>query len=145
MIEVRVTSELSGYEPKIIGPFTGRQLVCVAIGAPICYLIMTKLSAYMPIDATIPICGIPAFIGWLFGWYEPYGMKTEKFLKSIFITRILAPSIRRYKTENTHMMLLNYLEQEFETEPSHPSGKGSKKKKSSGQRKAKKLPPTAYL
>ena len=115
MIEVRVTSELSGYEPKIIGPFTGRQLVCVA------------------------------FIGWLFGWYEPYGMKTEKFLKSIFITRILAPSIRRYKTENTHMMLLNYLEQEFETEPSHPSGKGSKKKKSSGQRKAKKLPPTAYL
>lgn len=44
MIEIRITKEISDYEPKLFGPLTLRQSACVAIGAPFCYLIIRYLG-----------------------------------------------------------------------------------------------------
>ncbi len=33
MIEIRITKEISDYEPKLLGPLTLRQSACVAAGA----------------------------------------------------------------------------------------------------------------
>lgn len=146
MIEIRVTNEISGYEPKIIGPFTGRQLLCVVPGAVICYFIISKLSPILTIDACIPICAIPAVIGWAIGWCEPYGMKMEKFIRAIFVTRVLAPSIRRYKTENVQEKIFRQMSMECMAERALAEQQDQKKNKNKRQSKPKryKLSPKAY-
>lgn len=146
MIEIRVTNEIGGYEPKIIGPFTGRQLLCVVPGAVICYFIISKLAPILTIDACIPFCAIPAVIGWGIGWCEPYGMKMEKFIQAIFITRVLAPSIRRYKTKNVQEQIFRKMAFECMAERAQAELQGGKKGKNMRQSKPKhyKLSPKAY-
>ena len=111
MIEIRMTKELGDFEPKVIGPFTMRQSICLLIGAPICYMIIRFLSPILTIDVAAFFCTIPAGIAYAFGWAKPYGMRMEKFLSSVFINRVVAPSIRKYKVKNTHEKLLYELEQ----------------------------------
>ena len=109
MIEIRITKELGDYEPKVVGPLTMRQTICIALGAPFCYLILRFLAPIITVDIAGFFCIIPAAVAYAFGWVKPYGMKTEKFLSSIFINRVVAPSVRRYKTKNVHEDLLKKL------------------------------------
>lgn len=102
MIEIRVTKELGNYEPKLVGPLTIRQVICLIIGLPCCYLIYRVLSPVMTKDIAGFFCMIPAAVAGAFGWAKPYGMKTEKFIKATFVNMVLAPSNRRYKTKNVH-------------------------------------------
>ena len=109
MLEIRVTKEIRDFEPKVIGPFTFRQLICLGIGSPIVYFILKYFSPLVTVDIAAFLCFPVAAIAYLIGWYEPYGMKTEKFIRSIFINRILAPAHRKYKTVNTHEALIQEL------------------------------------
>lgn len=109
MLEIRVTKEIRDFEPKVIGPFTFRQLICLGIGSPIVYFILKYFSPLVTVDIAAFLCFPVAAIAYLIGWYEPYGMKTEKFVRSIFINRILAPAHRKYKTVNTHEALIQEL------------------------------------
>lgn len=130
MIEIRVTKDLGDYDPKVAGPFNLRQLICLVIGSPICYMIIKYLSPILTIDIAAFFCIIPAGLAYAFGWAKPYGMKMEKFLSSIFITRILAPAIRRYKTENATEHFLEDLKQkELMAELEEKGGKLPKQKK----------------
>ena len=124
MIELKITKEIGDYEPKFIGPFTLRQSICIAVGAPICYFIYKTLSPIMTADVAGFFCAIPGGIAALFGWVKPYGMKTEKFIQSVFVNMFLAPTNRRYKTENYHEFGLKMIEAEFvEAEESHKTKK----------------------
>jgi len=147
MIEIRITKEIRDYEPKIVGPFTMRQAICLLIGAPICYFIIKFLSPIFTIDVAAFFCVIPAGIGFAFGWAQPYGMKMEKFLKSIFVNRILAPTYRAFKIENRHEIILNKLEEAYnaalEEEELSKKKKCHKGEKSTKQKKYK-LSPKAY-
>lgn len=112
-LEMKVTKEIRDFEPKVIGPFTFRQLICLAIGSPIVFVILKYLSPIITMDIAAFLCFPVAAAAYLMGWYEPYGMKTEKFIRSIFVTRILAPSHRKYKTVNTHEALLKELSEKL--------------------------------
>ena len=100
MIEIRIPKEVNKYEAKFIGPFTLRQSVCLLIALPTCVLLYNLLSPYVPMDMVGFVLIIPASIAFLFGWFQPYGMKFEKFLQSVFISSFVAPSKRKYCTEN---------------------------------------------
>lgn len=147
MIEIRVTKDIREFEPKIVGPLTFRQLICLGIGAPICYVILKYLSPILTVDVAGFFCIIPAGAAYAIGWAEPYGMKMEKFLQSIFVNRVLAPANRKYKTVNTHEVLLKELAADcrFQRELAENEDGGKKKgKKRQSSQKRYKLSPKAY-
>lgn len=133
-MEIQINKDVGSYEPKIIGPFTTRQAVCLMIGVPVCIGIYKYGSAFLPADAVSFLLLIPAAITWLFGWMKPYGMPMERFVKSIFVNMILAPGNRSYKTEQTHEKLSSYCAQtELQKEQkvsSHRANKSQKYKRS---------------
>ena len=93
MIEMKIPKELNRYEVKTVGMFTTRQAIALAVSIPLCIL-SWKLT-----HQTI-ICMLIAIPSFLYGWYKPYGMHFEDFLKTAFISNVLAPKHRKYKTEN---------------------------------------------
>lgn len=36
----------------------------------------------------------------MFGWVKPYNIPLEKFLRTVFISHVLAPRHRKYETKN---------------------------------------------
>lgn len=116
MIEIQVTKEITDFEPKLIGPFTVRQTICLALGLPICYVVIRYLSPYLTRDVALFFCCIPAAFAWAFGWYKPYGMKMEQFLRAVYVTRFLAPIHRRYKTANTVEQIIHDAEEQWNRE-----------------------------
>lgn len=111
MIEININKDVGSYEAKLIWQFTARQTICVAIAAPLCWFIYKHASPVLSGDAAGFLMLIPAAIAFLFGWRKPYGMPMEKFIESVFVNMVLAPSHRKYKTENVHEKAFAVLEQ----------------------------------
>ena len=144
MLEIRITCELNDYAPKIAGPFTGRQCLCIVLGAAPCYLMYTILKDYIPIDILGFFCIIPAAIAVAFGWFKPYGMKMENYLRTVFITFVLSPTTRRYKSENRIRTMLNQIEA-AELVAQETEAEGRKKNRKKNEKKPKyKRSPLAY-
>ena len=106
MIEIKIPKEINQYEAKAAGPFTLRQLLCLFICLPIGVAIFIIAKPYVGIDAAGFLVFIPGSVAYLFGWYKPYGMPFEKYMKTVFVSSFLAPSRRVYKTENFYSQLL---------------------------------------
>lgn len=149
MIEIRITKEITDYEPKLLGPLTLRQSACVAAGAPLCYLIIRYLGPLLTTEVAMFFCFIPAGIAYAFGWARPYGMKMEQFLRSVFVNRFLAPSHRKYKCRNVHEMVMTdaektWLEQEEAAlPPKERKRRQAEKQKASKQKARYKVSPRA--
>lgn len=111
MIEIRINKDIGSYKAKFIGPFTLRQTICVCLAAPVCWFIYSRASGFLTVDAAGFITAIPAFAAWLFGWCKPYGIPMERFLKSAFVSAVLAPSVRKYRTVNRQERALAVLEE----------------------------------
>lgn len=127
-IEIKITKELGNYKPKLIGPLTARQALCLVIAAPIAIQIYTKLGDIVTKDVAGFFVFPIAAIAWFFGWREPYGMPAEKFLKSIFVNVLLAPQHRKYKIENTYETLTK-IGKEIEKKEDRTEDKVKKKEK----------------
>ena len=127
-IEIRVTKEIGNYKPRLIGPFTMRQVICLLVGVPVCVFIYQTTSKFLPSDIPGFLCFIPGGIAWLFGWYEPYGMPTERFIQSIAVNILMAPSNRPFKIKNTHEALIQAANELEEKEAAEKQGKDAKKK-----------------
>ena len=138
MIEIKIPKEINKYEAKFIGPFSLRQTICICLALPACVLIFNFLKPYLGSDATGFVCIIPASIGWLFGWFKPYGMKFEKFLRSCFISAVLSPTKRKYKSKN-YFETLNEMAEKEAQEASVGSKSKSKKKNSKNSYKQSSL------
>ncbi len=99
-IEIKVTKELGNFEPKFIGPFTARQSIifgtCGAAAIGLYKIASTFLPGSMAWYACLPPAGIALLFNTPF-----YGMRFEQFLQSIFVNVFLAPTNRRYRSENT--------------------------------------------
>lgn len=89
-------------DPELAGtPFTLRQLGCIVIAAAATYGIYTVASILkLPIDVFGFICLIPAAIAFLFGWVRPFGIPMERFLRTVWVSNVLAPTRRQYVTVN---------------------------------------------
>lgn len=128
MIEIKMPKEISRYEAKAAGPFTLRQLLCLLIALPICIGIFYLLKPYVGTDVAGFFVIIPAGVAFLFGWYKPYGLKFEVYLRSVFISAYVAPRKRPYKTENYYAGILKQIEAEEVAELGAASGRKSNKK-----------------
>lgn len=128
-IEIKIPKEINKYEAKFIGPFTMRQSVCLFIALPACVLFYNLLKPYAPVDVVGFVCLVPASIAYLFGWFKPYGMKFEKFIQSVFISSFIAPSKRKYCTENFYANIAEEIRKEEKlAEETDSKGKKIKKK-----------------
>lgn len=129
MIEIKIPKEINRYEAKAIGPFTLRQLICLVICLPICVGLFMLTKPYIGPDLAGFLVLLPAAVAYLFGWYKPYGMKFEVYLKSVFVNTFLAPNKRLYKTENFYANLLKEIEKNDAAESASSGIKRSSKKK----------------
>lgn len=98
MIEIRINKDIGSFEPKIAGPFTWRQLICVTVGGAAAMLTYFLTAPYLTQSTALFLAFIPAGAAVFFGWVKPLGIPMERFLRSAFVSMFLAPSIRRYKT-----------------------------------------------
>ena len=130
MIEVKIPKEINKYEAKFIGPFTMRQSVALGIALPTCVIMYNVLSQYLAREAVVFALLFPAGFAALFGWVKPYGMKFEEFMRSVFISAFVAPSKRKYVTENYYTQLKKeIMKAEREEELAKSGSKKQKKKK----------------
>lgn len=129
-IEIKIPKEINRYEAKFIGPFTLRQSICLLICLPLGVGLYMLSKPYLGSDVAGFMVVPPAIIGYLFGWYKPYGMKFELYLRSVFINSFIAPAKRPYKTENYYASLLKDINKadELALSQSDDDTTGAKKK-----------------
>lgn len=112
MIEVEMSKDIRDCEPKLLGPFTKRQVICIVIslayGAPVFFLLGFGMDLFLRILISI-ILMAPAIAC---GWCDMYGMPLEKFGIHIFKTLILSPQKRLYKSKNMYEEFYSELEED---------------------------------
>lgn len=101
MIEIKIPKNINEYDPKFIGMFTFRQSIALAITLPICIWIFNEFKD-VSMDLAGGLCMIPAAFAWLFGWFKIYNMRFEQFLMTAAINCIIAPTKRKYMTDNIY-------------------------------------------
>ena len=99
MIEIEIPKDVRDYETKLLGPFTTRQLICAVCMAVLCILTYKGASSILGEESSLKIFFpiVVAIPFGLIGWVKPYGMKFEKFAKSVFVSMFLSPAKRVYK------------------------------------------------
>lgn len=101
MIEIEIPNNVSEYKPKFLFNLTGRQFTAVLLTAVAIFLDFKFLEPFVGETIAVIIAIIPALCGACFGWIEPYGMPFEKYLKSVLFQAVLAPHIRKVKTNSS--------------------------------------------
>lgn len=98
-ISRKTQKDIGQYEPKFIGPFTGRQSAAVGIGGALCFATCYVLKQ-MNLDAMtmFMICALIVIPFFVFGWVKPYGLKVEDFIKEYYHYHYISPHIRPYET-----------------------------------------------
>ena len=100
MLEIEMSSDIQHIEPKILGPFTFRQIICIGIsmsyGIPI--LIAIPGDIVVRILVTLVLMA-PAL---LCGWIRVYNEPLERFAYKAILNTIIKPTKRKYKAENTY-------------------------------------------
>lgn len=98
MLIADVNPDIKGYETKIFGLFTKRQLVCLLIALAI----ITPAVFLLPIEKieirvfVAILIGMPAIIC---GFWSMYGMPVEKYISIVIRTKFISPAVRRYERE----------------------------------------------
>lgn len=99
MVSIKMTPDIKGYSPKIIGPFSARQ--CVSLGVAIVGgFIISMQATFLSLDYRLYLLIPFAIIAILFGWVRLYGMPFEKFVLHL-LKKARVPKTRRYVTINT--------------------------------------------
>lgn len=102
MIEAQIPKDIRKYEAKLAGPFTLRQLICFGISCALAFFVYKLVLSFSDANTAIPMCMIAISPVIAVGWVKPYGMPLEKFLQTAFISNVLAPKVRKYKTRNAY-------------------------------------------
>lgn len=97
MIEIEMSADVRNFEPKIMGPFSLRQLICVGIGAAIAVPIL--LLSFIPIEARCILAIVLSVPAFACGFLKLYGMNAEVFFLKVIIPLYLNPMKRKYVTE----------------------------------------------
>lgn len=94
---VEMNKDIREYKEKLIGPFSGRETICLLAGlgffALIKYLFFpdweaaSEQSSYLLLGCVIPFVAV--------GWGRFYGMYIEDFIKCA-MSSFLAPRVRKY-------------------------------------------------
>ena len=106
MIEIEIPKDIRKYESKLVGPLTTRQTICAVITCATAFCIY-KVTAFLPSDFRFILVGICVTPFLLLGWVKPYGMKFEQFVSTAFVSTIISPKHRKYKTINAYAPEIN--------------------------------------
>lgn len=104
MLEAQIPKDIRKYESKMVGPFTLRQLICFIAAVVLAYFAYKGITSFSTADVATPVCVLVAAPIIMVGWVKPYGMPMEKFIQTSFISTILAPKVRKYKTKNQYRL-----------------------------------------
>ena len=99
LIEVEMSKDIREYKPKIIGPFTSRQTVCILISLSFVIPILFFVHG-ISLEIRMLIAAFLAFPVMACGWCEPYGIPLEKFVWLVIKTMLFTPTVRKYKEHN---------------------------------------------
>ena len=95
MLEIQMSKDIKDFEPKILGPFTMRQLVCLAIsgayGIPIFNITHGDIVTSVMITFGFMLPTI------MCGWVKVYNEPLEKFALIIVKNKLIKPAMRKYK------------------------------------------------
>ena len=134
MFEIKIPKDITKVETKFIGPFTGRQSFCLAGAAVTSILLYNIFEAFLP-STGFYACVLAAIPFGAVGWFKPYGEPFEKFIGSYIRNVFLAPSKRKYETNNIYSDIkLLCDEDEDETTPVPPKKKKKYKPSKEGFR-----------
>lgn len=128
MITVEMNKDVRTFDPKILGPFTRRQLLSLVIAAA--YAIPVAIA--VPGDSMIKVLigcvlAIPAI---LCGFIDILGLPLLQFVTYCVIPSIVNPKVRKFKSENTYE---NYLQEAEKSE--RKNNKDKSRQKTTGQQK----------
>ncbi len=99
MIESKMPKDIRAYKTKLIGPFNGRQLICVGIMLVVDFLLFQLVVLPLDLPLEFVIYGL-VFIDLpiaAFGWVEINGMSLETYMKEVVLKMFLAPAKRKSK------------------------------------------------
>lgn len=99
MIEREVLKDINSYKPKFIGPFTLRNITCIAIAAAIGIPLFLILNIWFITPFCLVVAAIGAAPALLCGFYSPYNEPLEKFFINYIKQMLLVPRNRKYETE----------------------------------------------
>lgn len=96
MIEVEMVDDIRKYEPKLIGPFTKRQIICACISA----VYSVPIAFFLPVTTGDKITygilmAIPVI---LCGWIKMDGAPLEVIMMRMIYTYFLTPPKRKYES-----------------------------------------------
>lgn len=97
MIETKMPKDIRSYKTKLIGPFTMRQILCVAVMAAVDFILYALVIRPFQLPAEFIIYGlifVDVPIG-AFGWIEPQGLPLEKYLRDVLLRSFIAPVKRK--------------------------------------------------
>lgn len=124
-IELEIPEDIRKSEKRVIGPLTKRQ-VTFCIPAVIFGLIAFELTKNVESsDVRIGAIFFSVLPFLLLGFVKVYGLPLHQFLKVAFISNVLSPKNRIYKTENTFAFAT---EENSKIEEQKTSGKKAPKK-----------------
>ena len=106
-IEREIPKDIDKYEAKLLGPFTTRQTICIVPAAISAIGTVLLLKDFVPQDVYFVVALFLAAPWLLCGWVKMGGLPFEKFLQTVFISIVLAPKHRVYKTVNMHEKALS--------------------------------------
>ena len=135
-IEVKIPKEIMT-ETAFIGPFSIRQFFALLMMAVVSIPIYNLCKDYIGMDLSLALCMVAALPFGCLGWVKIHGQPFEKFFKFLFISLLLTPSKRKYKTENFYTDIINEANKaEFETLSKKQKKNISKQKKQKKSKKA---------
>lgn len=136
MIEVDIPSiDPIQHEPKLIFGMTMRQAICVIVGGGlgvVAYFAIKGLTHSM--DVAIGAALIFLLPAVLMGWYKPYNMKAEDYLKLIYYNNFVAYPTRILKTDEAEDIKLPTLKERQEMEQKLQQAELKKKKEKAAQK-----------
>ena len=106
-IEREIPKDINKYKAKFLGPLTVRQTVCFVPAAiiGIGFVMLTKDVLPQDVCFMIALCLAAPLI--LCGVVEVNGLPFDKFIQTAFVSMVLAPKHRVYKTVNLYEKALS--------------------------------------
>ena len=97
MIEIETSKDIKQHEPKIVGPFSARQLTCVSIAGVLGFMLLRYLPFDLLANAIISIVVISPIVAC--GWYKVLGIPLNKFIMKIIKSKFIDKK-RVFRQEN---------------------------------------------
>ena len=104
MIEVPMNDDIRKYQPKVLGPFNLRQLLCMILAITVAIPLWRFIN--MEVDDKVLLMCVILLPILACGWIKMDGLPFEKLLIRMVYFYLLAPKRRKYISENTYKQAL---------------------------------------